>query len=205
MSVRKKANRIFYKTVLRLRVIHRNVNKSSDMKSAILKCLIAVLCTSIIVNGCKKTDAGITQSQGVITPDYGYCALCGGYFISFNTDSNTKYRIKNDITPFGIFPNSKFPVYVDVNWKPDTSAKSGQYVLITSLRIKNWSGLLPSVIAFVRPGALTPRYRLCYFTDKITDILMSIFQFYCLIKYINCPTNLTNKVCRLPSRGVAYA
>jgi hypothetical protein len=107
------------------------------MRSMVLKFLMTVLAIGTVVYSCKKTDDGITQSQGVITEDYGACAICGGYFIRFDTDTTTKYRIKNDITHFGIYPNSKFPINVYASWKPDTSVKYGQYVLITSLRIKN--------------------------------------------------------------------
>ena len=107
------------------------------MKALIIKCSIALLCASGVFYGCKKTDAGAYQSQGVITEDYGSCPICGGYFIKFDTDTTTKYRIKNDISKFGIYPDSKFPINVYANWRADTSAIPGNYVQILSLKIKN--------------------------------------------------------------------
>jgi hypothetical protein len=92
------------------------------MKVFLIKCAVALLCAATAFCGCKKTDAGAYQSTGVITEDYSYCAFCGGYFIRFDTDTTAKYRIKNDITKFGIYPGSKFPVHVYVNWRADTSA-----------------------------------------------------------------------------------
>ena len=106
------------------------------MKAFVIKCLVALLCIGAVFYGCKKNDPGVYQSQGVITEDYAYCAFCGGYFIKFDTDS-IKYRIKNDISKFGIYSDSKFPINVYANWRADTSAKPGNYVDIISLRIKN--------------------------------------------------------------------
>ena len=106
------------------------------MKAFVIKCSVALLCISAVFYGCKKNDPGVFQSQGVITQDYGSCPICGGYFIKFDTDS-IKYRIKNDISKFGIYPDSKFPVNVYANWKVNTSIKPGNYVDIISLMIKN--------------------------------------------------------------------
>jgi len=99
--------------------------KKPVMKTLVLKCAAILLVTGLVFTACKKSSQSF-ESNGAITANILYaCNNCpgGGYLIKFTTDTNT-YYISNSLTPFGITRNTKLPVDVSVNWKPDNTASA---------------------------------------------------------------------------------
>ncbi|MGZ3766638.1 MAG: hypothetical protein ACXVA2_18385 [Mucilaginibacter sp.] len=107
------------------------------MKQNFLKLSLFIFCVFIIFSGCKKNSSPTLHAQAKIIEHVSWCMACGTYFIKFNSDTTTLYRIANDLTPFGITSTSKFPIPVVVNWywKPDSTANTGKTVVITGIAI----------------------------------------------------------------------
>jgi hypothetical protein len=85
----------------------------------LLKALsIVTICFAIV--SCNKESN--TKHKAVITGfDMRLCACCGGLMINFEGDttfnSNNYYLIINKPEEFGITYDSKFPIYVNVDWE----------------------------------------------------------------------------------------
>jgi len=109
------------------------------MKKLAPACITLAICFMAIFIGCKKSGTITYHNQGVITAHCLMCACpaCGGYFIKFNSDTATLYRIDNDLSKFGIGLNSNFPINVIADWHPDEAITGGNFVIITGLRIIN--------------------------------------------------------------------
>jgi hypothetical protein len=107
------------------------------MKKLITVCIMMACCGVMVFIGCKKNNTVTYYNQGVISPDLGYCITCGGYLIKFNSDTTTSYHIANDITRYGITINSKFPINVSADWQVDDAIKTGNYIIITQLKVIN--------------------------------------------------------------------
>lgn len=110
-----------------------------------MKPFIFIVCLGLIFISCKKTGTGASpyQSQGVITGyDPRTCAQCGGLFITIKNDATKnarpRYNINESLQQLGIAPSVKFPINVDLNWMPDTSAL-GQfgYIIVTKIKVVN--------------------------------------------------------------------
>jgi hypothetical protein len=120
-------------------LIYRNGNKAIAMKKLITVCTIAIFCFLLVFISCKKSGTITYHNQGVITAicPMCACAACGGYFIKFNSDTATLYRIDNDLSKFGINGSSNFPINVAAEWQFDAAIKSSNDIIITQLRIIN--------------------------------------------------------------------
>jgi len=109
------------------------------MKKLVFTCIILTICFVTIFISCKKSGIITYHNQGVITAHCleCACAACGGYFIKFNSDTATLYRIDNDLSKFGINANSNFPINVIADWQFDPAIKSSNDIIITHLKILN--------------------------------------------------------------------
>lgn len=113
------------------------------MKIYTYKIVALLLITAAFVS-CKKThvqpkppapDLTIHTGHGRINQDFGMCPICGGYFVTFDSDTSVMYRSLRSLDRFGITSNSKFPVEGTISWEQDTVIHSPNYITITSLKI----------------------------------------------------------------------
>jgi hypothetical protein len=114
-----------------------SVLKMTIMKFRIklLKAL-AIATIGFAVVSCKKESN--TKYKAVITGfDMRYCACCGGLVINFEGDtsfnSNNYYLIVNKPEEFGITYDSKFPIYVNVDWEKVPNGCLGREIKINKL------------------------------------------------------------------------
>jgi len=108
------------------------------MKKSVLTLTAFLLLLSIAISACKKSgELPSHANKGVITQDFRMCAICGGYFVKFDTDTSVVYRTFQDLSSFGITGNTKFPLKATIGWKPDTAVKILHFITITSLKIDN--------------------------------------------------------------------
>lgn len=99
--------------------------------------LLALFFTSCSKNELRK-DPDTTQSEAVITGiDYTECGCCGGYIFSIvaNPAYGRDFLTLNLPAGSGIDENTKFPVYVTMNWKMDTSYCNNR-IIVTALEKK---------------------------------------------------------------------
>src|SRR5579859_168709 len=91
--------------------------------------LVALLLIITAFVSCKKThvqpkqpasDLAIHTGHGHINQDFGMCPICGGYFVTFDSDTSIMYRALRSLDKFGITSNSKFPVMATISWQQDT-------------------------------------------------------------------------------------
>jgi hypothetical protein len=95
---------------------------------------IIVLLAGVIA--CSSAQDGF-KSTGVITGyDLRECPCCGGYFIEIDS---TKYRFDQlpDSTDFNIPNNPEFPIYVSLDWHPDSSACMRDEIIVTAIKAKS--------------------------------------------------------------------
>lgn len=98
--------------------------------------IILIVLMAAGLTSCKKEKLSLIPA--VITGyDMRKCMCCGGLMINFQNDttpySGNFYLVANDPAEFGIDINSSFPVYVEVDWKVDTSGCPGK-IRITQLK-----------------------------------------------------------------------
>jgi len=107
------------------------------MKTYIFIALIALLCAA-----CKKNnETPAYQSQGAIVGvKIMFCFAaghCGGVEIKIKNDPTKNppayYLVDTSITRFGLNLNSKFPVNVSLNWKPDPNHPD--YIIVNKLKL----------------------------------------------------------------------
>jgi hypothetical protein len=103
-----------------------------------MKSVIIIILAAMLTFGCKKDPVLETfQSTGVITgEDLRYCLCCGGLLINIDTDSlgytNSTYQINELPADFIIPKDTRFPIYVALNWQKET-AKYCNGILITRM------------------------------------------------------------------------
>jgi hypothetical protein len=110
-----------------------------------MKAFIFILGLAVVIWGCKKTGQAQYQSRGVITGyDLRLCPfpLCGGMFINIHSDTAKNglsyYKINSSLQQLGISDSTKFPINVELNWKPDTLPFSKyNYILVTKIKVIN--------------------------------------------------------------------
>jgi hypothetical protein len=106
-----------------------------------LVCLL--LCISAICLSCKKRSIAPKEYNGVITGyDPRMCAspACGGLLITIKNDTAKNppqyYHINSTLQQLGIDPNTKFPINVDLSYKPDTGIfKTYNYIIVTKIKV----------------------------------------------------------------------
>jgi len=103
-----------------------------------------VISLALVLTGCKKTSVVLPkQYDGVITGyDMRKCAspACGGLFITLKKDTAQNpppyYRTNQTLTQLGISENTRFPIYVDLSYRPDTGIfKAYNYIVVTSIEV----------------------------------------------------------------------
>lgn len=106
------------------------------------KFLLFSALAAFFLAGCSKGDLkpepGTTQSDAVITGfDTQNCECCGGFILSIvsNPPYSNDFLAAELPKEATIDKNSKFPVYVNINWKMDSSGCSNR-IIITSLKKK---------------------------------------------------------------------
>ena len=108
-----------------------------------MKALIIFFCFSLIFISCKKSNQSLYQRAGVIT---GYDArmcpspACGGLLITLKNDTAKNpppfYHINSTLTQLGISENTKFPINVSLNYKPDTGLFAKyNYIIISQIMV----------------------------------------------------------------------
>ncbi|MGZ3927801.1 MAG: hypothetical protein ACXVJG_12665 [Mucilaginibacter sp.] len=109
-----------------------------------MKTLTLILFAALILAGCKKTVTNpALRSQATITGyDMRKCASpgCGGLLITIKNDTAKNprpyYQINSTLAQLGISESTKFPIYVDLTWKPDTGVYGTfHYIVVTYISI----------------------------------------------------------------------
>lgn len=92
---------------------------------------------------CKKGSVVPKQYNGVITgydPRMCPSPACGGLLITIKNDTAKNpppyYHIGSTLEQLGIDPNTKFPIYVDLSYKPDTGIwGTYHYIIVTQIKV----------------------------------------------------------------------
>ncbi len=110
------------------------------MSALNLKFAAATILVFIMISGCKKDKQEAYQSTGHITGyDMRMCAMCGGYFITIDSNDTTSppisYLISNDLPQLGFNNDTKFPVSVSLNWQPDTQRGGYPHIIVTKIKV----------------------------------------------------------------------
>jgi hypothetical protein len=108
-----------------------------------MKKLTLILCIGLVFAACKKTNDGPYMSQGVILGyDLRECPspLCGGLEITIKSDTAKNpppfYHINSTLQQLGISESTKFPINVNLNYKPDTGIfKTYHYIVVTQINV----------------------------------------------------------------------
>lgn len=108
-----------------------------------MKTLILIPCLILFSAGCKKVNETPYMNQGAILGyDLRDCPspLCGGLLITIKNDTAKNpppfYHTNSGLQQLGITENSKFPINVSLNYKPDTGIfKTYHYIIITQIKI----------------------------------------------------------------------
>jgi hypothetical protein len=108
-----------------------------------MKKLIPIFCILLIFSACKKSGVAPYSSQGVILgEDPRMCPFCGGLKISIKNDPTNNppefYLINTSrsvLINLGSDPH--FPINVILDWKRDTSMYSGNFIIITRIKLIN--------------------------------------------------------------------
>ena len=109
-----------------------------------MKKLFVLICVACLFAACKK--GGVkppAQHAGVITGyDLRLCPspACGGLLITIKNDTANKqplyYHINSTLEQMGIDPNHKFPIDVNLSYKPDTGIYyTYHYIVVTYIKI----------------------------------------------------------------------
>ena len=106
--------------------------------AAFRRFLPLIIVMAIFVS-CKKEDS--YMNNGIITGlDARACPCCGGIMINFKGETEPYkgdfYLIQNSPSELGIDNNTKFPVYVSVDWKSEGCMVGGTGNLIRVTRFK---------------------------------------------------------------------
>jgi hypothetical protein len=107
------------------------------------KIVIAIFLVSMLV-ACKKGNNNKpSQYDGIITGyDLRLCPspICGGLLITLKNDTAKNpppyYHIAATLEQLGIDPHTKFPIYVDLTYKPDTGIyHTYNYIIVTHIEV----------------------------------------------------------------------
>jgi len=107
---------------------------------------LAILLMCVFAGGyfaCKNGSVVPKQYNGVITGyDLRMCPspVCGGLLITIKNDTAKNpplyYHIGSTLEHLGIDPNTKFPIYVDLSYKPDTGILGTyHYIIVTQIKV----------------------------------------------------------------------
>ena len=109
-----------------------------------MKRIIPVICLLIIFTACNKSGvAPVYTSQGtIIGYDVRACPTCGGLEITIKNEPTTNppsvYKVNSSASvPINLGSNPKFPINVDLDWKPDTAMHGGYFIIVTRIKLLN--------------------------------------------------------------------
>jgi hypothetical protein len=102
--------------------------------------ILIFIVLTLAIWSCSKNDSGGYMNRGVITGyDVRDCICCGGLMINFSNDtipySGEFYQIDSLPGNSGIDEGTTFPVYVNVDWKPDSICGGNRYIKVTRMEI----------------------------------------------------------------------
>ena len=104
--------------------------------------LILLAVSLLALPSCKKDNLpdGVHTNDGIITGNDGrMCMTCGGLMLTFSEDPKPYTApfllINNEPTDLGISEFGPFPIYVNVDWKGDTT-DGRQRITVTRLTRK---------------------------------------------------------------------
>ena len=94
--------------------------------------LVSILLINI---SCRKAEASF-MNNGIITgPDIRACVCCGGLMITFTGNPQpyaAEFKRIENVDELGITDKDKFPIYVKVDWRTDSSSVCG-FIIITRM------------------------------------------------------------------------
>ncbi|MBS1533312.1 MAG: hypothetical protein JSU01_23640 [Bacteroidetes bacterium] len=108
-----------------------------------MKKILLLICLAGAFAACKKGNNPPSHYDGVITGyDMRECAspICGGLLIMLKNDTAKNpppyYHIGSTLQQLGIDPNTKFPIYVDLTYKPDTGIYATyHWIVVTHIEV----------------------------------------------------------------------
>lgn len=111
------------------------------MKKSTRLISIILLLTLFANNSCKReatSNRGATNTNDAILtgPDQRVCLCCGGMMITFNGETKPytgEFRQISNVSDLGITPQDTFPIYVNVDWKEDTTNVC-KWIFITRIK-----------------------------------------------------------------------
>ncbi|HVS93378.1 MAG TPA: hypothetical protein VHE59_15170 [Mucilaginibacter sp.] len=106
---------------------------------------VLLLLAAVLVLGCKESAVRPYQAMASITGyDMRECAspACGGLLLTINNDTAKNppsfYHTRQTLTQLGLSGNSKLPISVNIDYKPDTGIFAEfHYIVITHLKVVN--------------------------------------------------------------------
>ena len=110
-----------------------------------MKTLLVVLCMAVVVAACKKgTVKPGPANATLIGYDQRMCPspLCGGMLVTLKNDTAKNppsfYHIDATLEQLGLGANIKFPINVNLSYRPDTGILATyHYIVITHIAIAN--------------------------------------------------------------------
>lgn len=78
------------------------------------------------------------MTEAIITgSDARMCICCGGLMITFNGETRQykgDFKLVTNGTDLGITDNDRFPIYLKVDWKTDTTTVCNRIIITRSTR-----------------------------------------------------------------------
>lgn len=95
----------------------------------------------LMITNCQKNNENNVMTDAIVTGyDLRACACCGGLMVTFSNDttrySGAFYLVDELPNNSGIDNNTKFPLYVKINWKFSRVCGSTKFVDILKIEIK---------------------------------------------------------------------
>ena len=91
---------------------------------------------TFLSSSCKKESPYMTEA--IITgSDARMCICCGGLMITFNGETRQytgDFKLVTNGTDLGITDNDRFPIYLKVDWKTDTTTVCNRIIITRSTR-----------------------------------------------------------------------
>ena len=107
-----------------------------------MKKLLLFVLVMFVFAACKKNTVVPAHSGVLLGYDMRMCPspMCGGLLITLNNDTAKNppsyYHIGASLEQLGLDPKTKFPVNVDLSYKPDTGVfATYHYIIVTQIRI----------------------------------------------------------------------
>jgi hypothetical protein len=110
-----------------------------------MRTIFILICLGVVFFGCKKSAQSPNWRQGtLIGYDPRTCAsiACGGLEITIKNDTANRpalnYKINATLPQLGISEDTKFPINVNLTYKPDTGIYAAYgYILVEQIKVIN--------------------------------------------------------------------